>query len=254
MSVSLKFTEVNNRIVDVVYSRQINKLIEYIDKINAQYGAEVLNQINTSLADPQILSFLVGLIRNDQEHFEQLIRDSYYHENGFHKVVLLSGKTFKLRLHHFGVSAKQSMENIHDHRWPFSSSILYGNLKMDLFKVSTVSRGGESLYHFVYNSNKQRGSYEVEMQGLVFLNKISSRSYEVGQSYLMLPDDLHRIVTENGQESITLILTGKPQSEECNLYAKRPILEEEKVVVNYSNTEMNEMLDSILEKIYPQKN
>jgi hypothetical protein len=70
----------------------------------------------------------------------------------------------------------------------------------------------------------------------------------------MRTDELHRITNQDGDQSVTLILTGKPISKECNLYARRPIVEEEKNLVHYSSSELRLMLEYILEEIYPQKN
>lgn len=254
MNTTITINAIKNAIVAAIYNGQIDELVDFIDEINQQYDADILRDINIALSEPQILSVLIGVIRNNKANYQKLLKESYYHENGFHKIVLLSGKTFKIRLHHFGITAKAAMENIHDHRWTFSSSILYGKLDMDLFEVSAKPKGAETLYHFVYNSNKESGSYDVERQGLVFLNKIATSSFVAGDCYLMYPSDLHRIVNKQGQESITMIITGKPHSSECNLYAKRPIRDEEKSVVNYSAEQMENMLDIILEKIYPQKN
>jgi hypothetical protein len=179
---------------------------------------------------------------------------SYYHENGFHKIVLLSGKYFKLRLHHFGVSSKIPMENIHDHRWAFASTILSGTLEMDMFEQCQDVIDENKLIHYVYNSDKSTGSYSTDKIGMVSLNKIETRFYEAGETYLMLPDELHRIKNQEGQESLTLILTGKPENSTCNLYALREINEEEKNTVKYKKAELIKMLDEITEKIYPQKN
>jgi hypothetical protein len=186
--------------------------------------------------------------------FEKMLDESYYHENGFHKIVLLSGKNFKLRLHHFGVSSKIPMENIHDHRWAFASTILSGTLEMDMFKLSQIVRDENKLIHYVYNSDKSTGSYSTDKIGMVSLNKIESRFYEAGETYLMLPQELHRIKNQEGQESLTLILTGKPENNTCNLFALREINDEEKNTVKYEASELIKMLEKNIEKIFPQKN
>jgi hypothetical protein len=125
---------------------------------------------------------------------------------------------------------------------------------MDLFEARNTSTQAEKLFHFIYNSDKQNGSYSTSLQGLTEVAKIETRTYEQGDSYLMLPHELHRIKNKPGEESITLILTGKPQSRLCNLYAKREILEKEKETVAYSTSYLNSILDSILETIHPQTN
>lgn len=77
---------------------------------------------------------------------------------------------------------------------------------------------------------------------------------DAGQVYSMSPDELHRIKNAYGEESITLILTGKPISKECNLYAKRPILEEEKNSTPYEEKRLRRMLAQINEMVCPKLN
>lgn len=227
-------------------------LIRLIDGITGKAKETILTEINSVLSSPENLSFLIKQVINNDVLLSNVVKESYYHENGFHKIVLLSGKNFKLRLHHFGVAAKIPMENIHDHRWPFASSILTGELTMDIFKVS--DKGEEAFYHFLYGSDKQSGSYSTDFIGKRFLNKVDTRTYNAGESYLMHTNELHRIKNGTGQESITLILTGKPVSRRCNLFAKKEIAEAEKKTIPYSPAELKKMLQTISEKIYPQQN
>lgn len=230
------------------------KLVKLIDRLTANAKDETLIEINNILSRPDKLSFLIKQILKNEMLLSNVVSESYYHENGFHKIVLLSGKNFKLRLHHFGVAAKIPMENIHDHRWPFASSILTGQLTMDTFSASDIDKGEEAFYHFRYGSDKQSGSYSTDLIGRKFLNKIDTRIYNSGESYLMRTNELHRIKNTIGQESITLILTGKPVSKSCNLFAKKEIAEAEKRTIPYSSTELKMMLQTITEKIYPQLN
>jgi hypothetical protein len=230
----------------------LNLIKNEVDQLISENGTEVLVMVNAFLAQPAHLTLLVRHILHQEAALTQVVNDSYYHENGFHKIVLLSGRCFKLRLHHFGAGVKLPMENVHDHRWPFASSILAGSMKMDLFQVSETE--GEPVVHYCYHSDKSKGSYETARIGEKFVKRTRRKVYKAGQQYLMLPEDLHRIVNKRGEESITLILTGNPVGQTCNLYARRDILDEEKTPVPYQQLQMNRMLGDIVEKIFPSKN
>ena len=237
-----------------ILNGNLDELILLIDDLIINNDYNVLGEIISVISKPELLSLLIHLILNKQAFFDKTSIESYYHENGFHKIVLLSGSNFKLRLHHFGASAKVPMENIHDHRWPFVSSILHGQLNMDIFEVTEANSNAEELHHFVYNSNKETGFYSTELQGVTYLQRSESRSYCAGDQYLMLPNELHRIKNQSGAESITLILTGKPQSRLCNLYAKRNVLEKENATCAYSKAKLSRMLHNITEVFCSQKN
>lgn len=226
----------------------------FIDKMIGEGKTDVLVMINKILSRPEILNRLISVVMKNDSLWKKALKNSYRHENGFHKIVLLSGKNFKLRIHHFGATAKIPMENIHDHRWPFASTILSGELKMDIFQRTDKETSTEELHHFIYKSDKTNGNYHTDYLGLSYLEKIQERVYYPGDSYLMRTDELHRIKNQDGDESITLILTGKPISKDCNLFARKPMKEEEKQLIHYSENELRKMLDEIKEKIYPQKN
>lgn len=230
----------------------LSKLAAFIDQLIAAKGDTVLLEVNKFLANPFHLSVLTYHVLGTECFLGAVLKESYYHENGFHKIVLLSGQLFKLRLHHFGSGVKLPMENVHDHRWAFASSILAGNLKMDMFEVH--QNKGESLIHYRYDSNKSTGQYTTALVGRKFIRKTQTRTYSAGDQYLMLPTDLHRIINKPDEESITLILTGNPKGQTCNLYAKRTIQEDEKKTVPYSKEELEGMLKALIEKIYPVQN
>jgi len=237
-----------------ILNTRFDKLVDVLDEIIALRDDESMVTANKVLSKPEFLSLLIKGISNSPSMLSRTLAGSYYHENGFHKIVLLSGKFFKLRLHHFGVSAKIPMENIHDHRWAFASTILKGDLKMDLFMPTQKGSRTEKAYHFIYEADKSSGNYNTEFISVAHLKKSESRTYRAGDTYLMNTHELHRIRNTSGQESITLMLTGKPLSSKCNLFARRMILEDEKKTISYGEEKMIDMLEAISEKIYPQKN
>lgn len=254
MATTSNILECKSFIRKFILNGKINELVETIDELLNNNSSEILTLINQSLSQPDTLSLLIRCIIESPVMFARMLDNSYYHENGFHKVVLLSGKNFKLRLHHFGVSSKIPMENIHDHRWAFASTILSGTLEMDMFEQSQQVVDENKLIHYLYNSDKSTGAYSTDKIGMVSLNKIESRFYEAGKTYLMLPEELHRIKNLEGQESLTLILTGKPENNTCNLFALREINDEEKNTLKYEEAEIRKMLENNMEKIFPQKN
>jgi hypothetical protein len=243
-----------NKIMGLIINGEVNKVTVEIDHLLDQDSTDVLTLLNQILSQPETLTLLIRRILADGGLFKKMAADSYYHENGFHKIVLLSGRNFKLRVHHFGACAKIPMENIHDHRWAFASSILSGTLEMDVFKKATTHHTGHKYIHYIYNSDKSTGAYSTKEVGLVSLKKTESRCYHAGQNYLMLPKELHQIKNTPGQESLTLILTGKPINSTCNLFAGREIQDEEKQTVQYEEAQLKTMLLKIIEKLYPQLN
>lgn len=214
----------------------------------------LLAAAHAEITSPFRLRLLIETILRNENWFNKVLEESYYHENGFHKIVLLEGTLFKFRLHHFGSSAKIPMENIHDHRWPFASGVLYGRLHMSMFTTTGDEKISEKLLHYRYDSNKNNGSYGTDLIGSAYLKICEERIYHPGDNYFMDTHELHRITNSLGDESITAILTGKPIRRKCNLFAKRPITSSEKKPKKYSKEALSAMLRILAEKIYPMNN
>ena len=241
-------------IENLVINGNLHKLAAALEVIVAQNDDSILIPVNMVLSKPANLKHLIRQILNDAMLFDAVRIGSYCHKNGFHKIVLMQGANFKLRLHHFGARGLSAMENIHDHRWPFASNILVGKLCMQMFEANRNTREGELLMHHEYNSDKSSGAYSTTLRGFALLNKTKELFLQAGDSYMMMPEDLHRIISKQGEESITLILTGKPRGKTCNLYSKRVITHEEKETPNYGVSELRSHLEKLGEIIYPQYN
>ena len=90
-----------------------------------------LSQWLTEHFSKQQLLDLLTAILNDNESLAEISARSYQHGNGFLKVVLLD-RGYKLRLH-IWFAGQSCEENIHDHRWSFSSLVLSGALVSEIW-------------------------------------------------------------------------------------------------------------------------
>ena len=85
-------------------------------------GEESLNEwLVAHFSQVQLVDLLQAILA-DEVCLTEISQRSYQHGNGFLKVVLLN-HGYKLRLH-IWFAGQPCEENIHDHRWSFSSLIL----------------------------------------------------------------------------------------------------------------------------------
>jgi hypothetical protein len=178
------------------------------------------------LGKPLVLSALLARIAHQPRWLQKVQDASYYHRNGFDKLVLVQGDNFKLRLHHFRpVDKLLPSENIHDHRWPFASAIISGQLHMKLFKANATN--GVPVHQYRYNSQRGANIHRVEPIGPCRLATTDYLIYEAGSQYFMPTTALHQIVYQPGIEALTLVLTGKAERTTCRLFAKGALQEED---------------------------
>jgi hypothetical protein len=104
--------------------------------------------------DPGLLRAALAELRGDPRLLNEVAGRSYWHANGFAKVVLHAGDAFGVRLHIWpanhppgrGDRPRVGGENPHNHRWDFASLLLTGTLREAQFSVADPTDGGTVRY------------------------------------------------------------------------------------------------------------
>ncbi|MBB3106119.1 hypothetical protein FHS24_000610 [Psychrobacter luti] len=174
-----------------------------------------------------ITTLLSSLIQSP-ELLAKIAARSYWHGNGFLKVVLLD-QGYKLRLH-IWFAGTSCEENIHSHRWGFASHVLTGALSSEIwadaanddlavsdYASNVVPATSQALKlqtkEYVYTAKHQSGHTSMlphkQYIGKAYLQKLLNVTQTAGASYLMTPDQLHRI-NHPGQELVATIICTAP--------------------------------------------
>lgn len=174
------------------------------------------------------MTILLSSIIQSPALLEQIAARSYWHGNGFLKVVLLD-QGYKLRLH-IWFAGTSCEENIHSHRWGFASHVLTGALKSELWtdaanddstalpRTSELSLSDshtstllsdEYLYTAKHQKNKTNVSAHKQYVGATYLKKLQNVTQTAGASYVMTPDQLHRI-NHPGEELVATVICTAP--------------------------------------------
>jgi hypothetical protein len=139
--------------------------------------------------------------------------DSYAHDNGFDKIVLFQDNEtrMKLRLHiwHPRIipNTKRSRQNVHNHRWDFSSAVLIGYADNVSYRFSEPGEVGEEFFHYRYYARGSKEHYEVEERGKIKLVCADTRRVAKGDVYSVEAETLHRVDTPNDELVATLVIT-----------------------------------------------
>ena len=219
-------------------------------QLDQHFVAHSANTINTSSAAsltqlasllsqychlPNIIILLSAIIQAP-ELLASIAARSYWHGNGFLKIVLID-KGYKLRLH-IWFAGTSCEENIHSHRWGFASHVLTGTLKSELWTdaanddvhhnmtVLDESCASSQLHEptmplpnslqareYLYTAKHQRGQYTIaahkQLIGTAHLEKLQNVAQTAGASYVMTPHQLHRI-NHPGQELVATVICTAP--------------------------------------------
>lgn len=163
-------------------------------------GEESLNEwLVAHFSQVQLVDLLQAILA-DEVCLTEISQRSYQHGNGFLKVVLLN-HGYKLRLH-IWFAGQPCEENIHDHRWSFSSLILAGQLSSEIW---VNDRNGHSFTEFEYHAaNVQHEPFKTE-KGITQLVCQKVQQYQAGQAYVMPKSTLHRIMNPGHQLVATMM-------------------------------------------------
>lgn len=168
---------------------------------------------------------LAGLLRAlsaNQQRLDEVAGRSFFHPNGFNKVVLLKEQRafgIELRLH---VWAKpgDAMADIHNHQWSFASRILVGSFRQQTFEVSET--GSEVVRHFTWGNDCAAEPPSAQSDSTCRLRVKSERLLVTGDLYELDSETLHRFVPL--EPSLSLVFKGRSARSFSDVYraAERP--------------------------------
>ncbi|RFP64357.1 hypothetical protein D0N36_14300 [Hymenobacter lapidiphilus] len=204
----------------------------------------VLASIIGELCQPDTLRLLLAQLLASEPALTGVQDRSYYHHNGFRKLVLLQNAAFKLRLHLWEANSERHHENIHDHRWNFASCLLAGRFQTVVWEEDPT--GPETRLDCTYTPAQGNGHYGVRENGQVRLRQRATHQLQAGDLYYMPASTLHQVTDPGQGETITLMLTATPVLDHCKLYAEHSIPEQDKQNVPFSRAEIQHELRALL--------
>lgn len=157
----------------------------------------------TQFSTQQLIQLLTEILA-DQQVLAEVCSRSYQHGNGFLKVVLLD-RGYKLRLH-IWFEGQSCEENIHDHRWSFSSVVLTGTLTSEIWKDHVQ---GLSLHEYEYHAATNAHLPFKTDVGMQQFKLEHTQVNTVGESYVMPKGKLHRIINP-GHQMVATIMCSAP--------------------------------------------
>lgn len=191
------------------------------------------------------LDELVKEITNDTEWLRFICSKSYSHSNGFDKLTLFRGSNLRVRLHIYWLNNKNKNPNIHDHRWNFSSFIIKGGYKSEIYEISDVGTN-KFLYHY-YSQASNKENYELDFIKKVKLAHIETKEYTENNINTGKAGDIHRIILNDKKLTVSLFITSNYENNYARVLTNDAKLKGEKLnSTSLSRKEVIKKLKSIL--------
>lgn len=188
--------------IDITAQAQLQHYQNQLDQYFSTHSdaSEDLSQwLCSNFSTAQLLT-LLNLILKDEQTLAEISARSYQHGNGFLKVVLLD-RGYKLRLH-IWFAGQVCEENIHDHRWSFSSLILAGVMTSQIWKDD---QSGQAFSEYEYHAATTQAAPYKTAKGNNNLLLDHVQVNQAGDHYVMPKGKLHRIINPGHQLVATMM-------------------------------------------------
>ena len=176
------------------------------------------------IAGSPLLAVLLANLRHSPEALEEVARRSYWHSNGFAKIVLDADddpEGRKLRLHIWPAAtdgeSPRGESDPHGHRWDFASSVLVGE-GFEVVEYDVVERDGELYGGYEYNPRSSwglRGGIEMLLRPGVVRFRPRGDVYRCGTEIVHTVEPLGRGF------AATLVVQGRVARSSTWVYRRR---------------------------------
>jgi hypothetical protein len=166
------------------------------------------------LADRRALSAWLSWLASDSIQRAHITRASYWHTNGFAKLVLHNATHFRIRLHVWPAGDKRLGESDpHSHRWSFASAVLTG----DGIAISEQREAATGIPHtrYLYDGRK------LATDRCVQLCDVGSFIVAKDDHYATQTTTIHTVGPVGRDLVATLVLQGPHTSSSTHVY--RPL-------------------------------
>ena len=175
-------------------------------------------------ADLGPVADLLATITSDRTVATDVSRRSYWHSNGFAKLVVHVNDEpeFRLRLHVWPSDARHGpgYENIHNHRWAFGSIVLAGAIRVEQFaEVDEFDQCGTVVCNrLVYEAAAPGRVGALRVEGKCALRRVGLPVYPAGTAYFCDTQMLHTVSRASGGTAATLMLAGAAAGNDALVY------------------------------------
>jgi hypothetical protein len=182
----------------------------------AGVGQPTLRTAVSRISPSRQLGILLRSILDDPESLAEAAAQSYVHPLGFDKLVLATTPNFQLRLHVWWPGHGGTVEDVHNHRFPFGSSVLHGELEMRTFVRAS---DGLPMEEYEESAGTAVGDTRFRHVGEAALDCTNVAGIPMGLSYSLSAHELHRISVSRDCLTATLFLRGPTVSTATSVFS-----------------------------------
>jgi hypothetical protein len=177
----------------------------------------------------KVLRSVIELVINDNVLLKEVSNRSYFHKNGFLKVLLIDMRPkYSVRLHIWPTDPF-SETDIHDHPWNMTGLVLNGSYNWNVFEESQSS--DLFVNRYICNYLDDYSGHFLKKGHSVFISLVNVLSFVKGEFFDFSHKELHNVEKKNYLPADSIVITGENISEYAQVITSREI-KTDKVIFN----------------------
>ena len=186
---------------------------------NEESRADFLRLLNAGLFSNVIKS----LLGNERELNEVASR-SYYHNNGFLKVVLIEKRPqYSVRFHIWPDESFQAPD-VHNHPWDMTGLLLNGSYEWPIYTFNQAWESCESFDLIECRYLEDYSGHSFRKLDKVILNQVDRLSFQEGDIFQFPHTQYHSVKKENSQPAASIVITGESAGLSANVITNRKMM------------------------------
>ncbi|HVL84648.1 MAG TPA: hypothetical protein VM367_10260 [Pseudonocardia sp.] len=178
-------------------------------------AVHLLDAVASLIVDPPTLGGWLRSLIDDPRSASPIAKESYWHVNGFAKLVLHSEPSHRVRLHVWPEGPGPRGEtDPHSHRWDFASAVVAGpGLLVTEFQEG---RPGLPIVRYRYTGGATRNSLSCD--GDASLREVSRREIGTFDTYATDIRAVHTVGPLSSAMTATLVVQGPHRTDSTRVY------------------------------------
>jgi hypothetical protein len=207
--------------------------------------ADLEGAVRRVVAAPEGCLRWLDRLRSDTAEVATVAARSYWHPNGFAKLILHPGPAVRIRLHVWPAAAgvRLGESNPHSHRWEFASTVLAGG-GLDMVEYAETATGGTPYARYRYGADPTDRA-ALRRDGLVRLVPVRTPVARPGAVYSCDTTVVHTVAPVGAALTATLVFQG-PQRTPSTVVYRDPALGDDQPNVPLTPTEARVLLTAVL--------
>ena len=192
---------------------------EKLSKNNEESRADFLR-----LLDAGLLVNVLDNLLSSQRELNEVASRSYYHNNGFLKILLIEKRPkYSIRFH---IWPEQSFQagDVHNHPWDMSGLVLNGSYEWPIYTLGQALEDYEcfGLYECRYLEDYSGNSFHNIDK--VILNQVDKLSFHRGDIFQFSQAQYHSVRKDNFQPAESIVITGNSVGFSAHVVTNRKIM------------------------------